>query len=330
MPGATHYRLERGDTAMGPWSIVDAAIRGTSHKASGLTCATTYSFRVSARGDGTTYSIFFGTPSATRDIQTLICPLQTPEGLDLTPLPERKARLSWDPVPNAIGYMVEVRKVNTDWQSPRNESTAPLRLLSDIEIGAVTTNDYEINLDAILNAAGKTATPLFHGLAHDSSYLFRVKAIGRMNIYDSSDYSETTAIVDTPIIGIDGDSRGRTANDGQAMVKWTTPPGIPVYAVRHRKLSGDHTDVAWDTEEARSASDWREPPTQPSYDQTNPCRDGAPNNGLRAGSYLRVSTELHGRGCGVLLRTRGVRLAVRRVPGATESGWRLTLLWTLA
>ena len=49
----------------GPWAVVGDELATTTRAATGLTCGTTYHFRVSARGDGTPYDAKWGAPSGT-------------------------------------------------------------------------------------------------------------------------------------------------------------------------------------------------------------------------------------------------------------------------
>ena len=84
---AHRYKLERSPDGASGWSDVDDDISGTSRTVSGLSCGTTYHFRVSARGDGSTYSTEFGSPS-TPSVSgaTSACPAAEPaisiSGLD--------------------------------------------------------------------------------------------------------------------------------------------------------------------------------------------------------------------------------------------------------
>ena len=71
---AHRYRLERSADGSSGWSNVDDGISGTSHTLSGLSCATTVHFRVSARGDGSPYSTTFGSPSTSVSVTTGDCP----------------------------------------------------------------------------------------------------------------------------------------------------------------------------------------------------------------------------------------------------------------
>ena len=85
---AHRYKLERSPDGASGWSNVDDDISGTSRTVSGLSCGTTYHFRVSARGDGSTYSTEFGSPStpsvsgATSACPTAAQPAISISGLD--------------------------------------------------------------------------------------------------------------------------------------------------------------------------------------------------------------------------------------------------------
>ena len=89
---AHRYRLERSADGSSGWSNVDDGISGTSHMLSGLSCATTVHFRVSARGDGSPYSTTFGSPSTSVSGTTGACtstttPVATPVPTPTTPSP---------------------------------------------------------------------------------------------------------------------------------------------------------------------------------------------------------------------------------------------------
>ena len=178
--------------------------------------------------------------------------LSAPSNFTVTPLPLRKALLSWDSVSYANGYQVEVRKQggNSQWQAPH----ATLKISPMNGIRLATETYYEFDLDDILLDSHQ-------GLAHNNAYQFRVTTLGDDGNYVNSDPSDDSriTIIDTPIISIDGDSRERADDDGQAVVKWPhfgQPPGY--YTIRYRKLSGNHSSISWLPEEAQSASDWSE------------------------------------------------------------------------
>ena len=196
------------------------------------------------------YVVVSGSSSASVTVNDNDVKLATPTDLTVTPLPERKARLSWGAVPNAsAGYQVEITSGSSS------------------KVFSARQPSYEIALDSILN--GK-------GLAHASAYQFKVKAIydlggPPMNTDDDTsdpyvdgDYSSTVELRDTPIISINGDSSGRTDGKGQAVVNWRAVPGATSYTLRWRKLPEHiyfgiqvpHDSQAWRINPATSDSDW--------------------------------------------------------------------------
>ena len=87
---AHRYKLERSADGSSGWSNVDDGISGTSHTLTGLSCATTVHFRVSARGDGSPYSTTFGSPSTSVSGTTGDCPptpVATPTPTTTAPSP---------------------------------------------------------------------------------------------------------------------------------------------------------------------------------------------------------------------------------------------------
>ena len=108
-----------------------------------------YSFRVSAYGNGTNHLAAYGPPreatfgaltsssskstsDATTKAPSKVNPLCTPAPeVDVIPLLRRRAQLRWDPVPNAVGYTIQVRAVNGDWPTSTPGSASP----NEIKIG---------------------------------------------------------------------------------------------------------------------------------------------------------------------------------------------------
>ena len=187
--------------------------------------------------------------------------LATPTGLTVTPLPQRKARLSWAMISGAPKYHVEVK----------GGGSSKVFILTHNLNPQVT---YDIALDSILN--GK-------GLADANAYQFRVKAIydddasDNSDPYVNSDYSSVVEIRDTPITSINGDSSGRTDGKGQAVVTWSAVPGATSYRLRWRELPDyqasprigmrvpgkfgkyvDHANTDW-RPQAAGATDWNYP-----------------------------------------------------------------------
>ena len=160
--------------------------------------------------------------------------------LDVIPLPERKARLVWDPIPYSRStYAVNVREVSSRcigitacWQHPK--------LLSPMS-AVVTGNRYDIDLTSILMDSSK-------GLDDIDAFQFRVRATGfpDIGILDSG-YSDLIMIKDSSIISINGNSIG--ADAGRALVKWNRQSDATSYTLRWRMLGlsneRPHTDPDW-------------------------------------------------------------------------------------
>ena len=190
--------------------------------------------------------------------------LAAPTGLTVTPLPQRKAKLSWGTVTQAQVYSIEIKQGSSKITT------------------SVGQTSYEINLDSILNRKG---------LAHADAYQFRVQAVydvgsgppmdvddDRSDPYVDSDYSALVEIRDTPITSINGDSSGRADGKGQAVVTWGAVPGATAYTLRWRELPDhqvrpprpgtggrgrfgkyvDHSNTDW-RPQAAGATDWNYP-----------------------------------------------------------------------
>lgn len=88
---AARYKTERSETGTRPWSTVRFEASGTRRNDTGLTCGTTYYYRVRARGDGSPYSTTYGVGSRAIPVTMLPCTGPTP-----TPTPTPTPR----PAPN--------------------------------------------------------------------------------------------------------------------------------------------------------------------------------------------------------------------------------------
>ena len=79
VPDAAFYKLEREGANANEWVSAGVGadeITGVTHTVTGLQCGTSYSFQISANGDGYPYSTTFGEPSATLPVQeTDDCPI---------------------------------------------------------------------------------------------------------------------------------------------------------------------------------------------------------------------------------------------------------------
>ena len=69
----TKYRVEYRSAASTEWTVDDETLTGTTHTVDGLTCNTSYDFRVSAYGDGATYAASWGAETAAVPKSTAAC-----------------------------------------------------------------------------------------------------------------------------------------------------------------------------------------------------------------------------------------------------------------
>ena len=172
-----------------------------------------------------------------------------PTGLDITPLPLRKARLTWELVADASGYVVEVQATGGNWQSPNR-----------IILPSPTVLSRDIPLDEVLTLAGNVRK----GLADaPHSYDFRVVAThatsapGRTTMPGgNSDPSNAITIKDNPLLD---EGRAYAPNGSQAKLEWTTDPNATNYEIRYRQLGEnnaflqrptDHTSLDWPDDES--------------------------------------------------------------------------------
>ena len=72
--GASRYRLEYRPVGASSWLLSTANATTLSHPVSGLSCATSYEFQVTAHGDGVEAHPDWGRPSAVATLETSICP----------------------------------------------------------------------------------------------------------------------------------------------------------------------------------------------------------------------------------------------------------------
>ena len=227
-------------------------ITGTTVTIGGLTNGGGYSHKVSSK---------IGSAESELSQQfdtTLKEKLGTPTGLNVTPLPRREVRLSWNSIAGEVAatrYIVEAR------EEPNGTWTA-------VTVPFNQTN-YNIDLDAIVGS---------RGLAHADSYQLRVKATDLFQAQWPSDGSVEIAIRDTPITVVNGDSRNTFDDEGnatgKAVVKWSSVPGVTEYSLRWRKLPVfqvrpqppervPHTDLRWHLRPPVNDEVWSDPATVP-------------------------------------------------------------------
>ena len=237
-----------------PWTTVSAGPGDTEKTIGSLTNGSDYLVEVRACNHGLNEPARCGPWSDSATGTPMAPRLARPEDLDITPLPLRRARLTWTGDANAAGYKVEVRKQGGDWQAPNKGYASSV--LSD---GIAATAEYTMDLAKLLNTSD--TSDVLHGLAHEGAYLFRVKATSTTgSAYKDSTYSGEVRIIDSPITTANGDSRGRDPNNGKAAVAWSAQPGATSYSIRWRKLPNigllDHTLINWHPRPAQNPQDW--------------------------------------------------------------------------
>ena len=158
VPNASGYRFIWKNQSDSSYTTVTLDASATSYKMTGLDVSATYIWKVLAIGDGLFYlnSDYCATqrdkPRQTLATPTLIATAAT-----------TSATLTWNPVPNAVGYSVSYKLANSSTWS------------SDVDVGA--------NLSATIT-----------GLEQNSQYDVRLKAVGDGVDYGTSAYSTTVQV----------------------------------------------------------------------------------------------------------------------------------------
>ena len=181
--------------------------------------------------------------------------------LDVEPRPVRHARVSWNLLPQAEGYEMQIQQAGGTWTTPPT-----------VQYGAHDTQR-NVNLDDILQTPAMT--PL--GLAHDS-FEFRVRAhytVGGTKEY--TDYSRTIRIVENPLTTPGG--RAYVPNNiGNAELMWTPESNATNHTVRYRRLDSYRetirpgSDPCTDRSQAppvfHNHDAWPTMPGWPNYEET--------------------------------------------------------------
>ena len=233
----TKYNIQYKITTVSSWTSA-GAVTGTSKTISGLMNGTSYHVQVQACNAPTRCGLWSnsatGTPRPT---------LAAPTNLDVTPLPLRKASLSWTGDTNATGYVIQAMdpKVVGREQSWNRWTSLVGNPVCEVITGqTLPTCRMEINLDNIF---------LDRSFADADVYRLRVKAT-KGGI--SSPYSATISIIDNPLLTSGGGAYGSSSS--QATLQWRTDSGATNYTISYRQLgfyteflkpARDHTHVDW-------------------------------------------------------------------------------------
>ena len=234
---AARYSLEYQRSG-GSWSSTSTG--STSRSVSGLTCNTTYRFRVAARGNGNRYSTDYGTPSVPISGTTSVCQPAPPPSYtftapvvsDVEMLPNREVKISWNRVASVsrcrpVEYGVKIRVPNNSNKNiGLNSVTSPTRFL-----GASVTLD----LDWFLWDADEDVI---------SVYAYSQNA----NCNRSPD-SGSIKIKENPLMLPGAIMDGGRSGGTSATLQWAALPGVNSYTVDYHEVgqhfSGNHTTNLW-------------------------------------------------------------------------------------
>ena len=159
----------------------------------------------------------------TMSLNTLI-KLAMPEGLDVSPMALRKAKLTWEPSSNADSNTV----YDIHAQAPSGSSAI-------VAMGVRTSSlEHVIDLDSVVS--GK-------GLADEDYFKLWIVARSRINANLDSEANDEIRIIDNPLLESGG--RAYATGRGEASLQWETEGNASNYTIRYRQLGNDHTDLGW-------------------------------------------------------------------------------------
>ncbi len=261
----THYDVRHRAGATDDWTETEVST-GTSTTITELTNGTSYQVQVraaNATGDGEWSDTATGTPQVGAGapvtpgpgeptLQPPACDpipdpgstaptsLGQPTNLHVTPFRNRRAVLTWNPVPGARKYVVQIRqRLASGWTN----WLPPDRGADGTTSGEVSVNNcYVIDLDHVITRNNGVS----QGLAHSTAYGLRLHAV---NGTVESAVSSEAIIIDSPIIEANGKS---SAGAPQVKLQWLAVGNIlgsdystGTYAFHHRRLGGNHQALGW-------------------------------------------------------------------------------------
>ncbi len=181
-----------------------------------------------------------------------------PRNLDITPLRQRKVRLTWTwtgPQVNAFVISARGFRVNDtndlySWRTVHSDASTPAVAVD----GKTSTYKYEFYLHVFYRSEVK---PKRRGLQDHAAYEVQVQAVTGKDAANNdvlSEPSDAIILIDTPITSANGTSSGTR---GQATLSWKQMQDVlgDSYAggtarFRYRRAEGTHAAISWLPEEA--------------------------------------------------------------------------------
>src|SRR2546426_734387 len=167
----TGYMIERSADGGSTWSklVANTGITGTTYSDIGLAHGATYTYRVSAIN-----SIGTGSPSSTASATTLAVTASPLNGLSATTVSSSQINLSWAPPSDNGGSAITGYKIERSGDGGTSWSTL------------------------VANTGGTTTTYTDTGLAHGTTYTYRVSSINSVGTSTSSSITSATTLAVVP------------------------------------------------------------------------------------------------------------------------------------
>ena len=226
--GVTNYTVEQAvNVITNSYTLLASyTTPPADHTVSGLLCNRSYTFRVSAKGDGTPFSETWARTLVTA--MTTPCP--APPGLSLEPLPRRKARLTWTYSGPATRFTVQARVV-----PPGTLATAPTPAWDYVASTSDRSRDIELN-----NVFGEIPSDDWQGLRDHQEFQFRVL------VPSFSLESEVVVAVVNPVLRVVGGSVPfENPPNGFFTVTWPAIPNATNYFLRYQALRPPYQAETW-------------------------------------------------------------------------------------